>query len=518
MPDLPERPQDQRRRRDFKTSRVQNWEKALAKELDQKLSGEPDDADDLQEVQVLRDPSQRVLGTIRKRGDDTLEVRNSSNAFRGSYDPNTDETRDTTGRLIGTGNLLAALLVNEVRRSDIAEAWTATSVRQMASSGYGTNSPKGHISVRGKGAKLTAKVGSKSLVGSPEEVARFLNQELGLKESSLQVVTFSRKGAARYESADPIMEPGFVKTPADEKKWARAKAAAKKSNPDNMYAVANHIFQNMKKSETVEEAKLSPSDANSLVSHLQRAKWRAKVNRQDSNTAYIQAVRDIPSGGDLIRAIQHAIKSWAMSAYLDIAVSQAGHSAVTVKISTPRSGNKGKTTISKMESWAEQFASQLDEDAHVIHKKHGLSSGEVAYIAKKHGGSTSKRKGILKVTFAGPSSGVNLELFRSEMKKSGEEFVRHAVEWMRGKHKKAVVTFKFPHEVQESWVQKFTEQLDEISAHQKSVIDKRQALLKRAADIEGRMVDTDDDAEWEKLSKELKRVEREIQKIQSSYH
>lgn len=49
--------------------------------------------------------------------------------------------------------------------------------------------------------------------------------------------------------------PGFVKTPADEKKWARAKALAKKSNPDNMYAVANHIFQNVKKSESMEEGR-----------------------------------------------------------------------------------------------------------------------------------------------------------------------------------------------------------------------------------------------------------------------
>lgn len=41
--------------------------------------------------------------------------------------------------------------------------------------------------------------------------------------------------------------PGFVKTPADEKKWERAKALAMKDSDEN-YALANYIFHKMKKS------------------------------------------------------------------------------------------------------------------------------------------------------------------------------------------------------------------------------------------------------------------------------
>jgi 8-oxo-dGTP pyrophosphatase MutT (NUDIX family) len=56
----------------------------------------------------------------------------------------------------------------------------------------------------------------------------------------------------KKESADLVMEPGFVKTPEDEKKWARAKAAARKQNPDDFYALANHIFHKMKGEATVD--------------------------------------------------------------------------------------------------------------------------------------------------------------------------------------------------------------------------------------------------------------------------
>jgi len=50
------------------------------------------------------------------------------------------------------------------------------------------------------------------------------------------------------ESTDPesILEPGFVKTPADEKKWQRAKEIARKQNPDDFYALSNHIYHSMK--------------------------------------------------------------------------------------------------------------------------------------------------------------------------------------------------------------------------------------------------------------------------------
>lgn len=45
--------------------------------------------------------------------------------------------------------------------------------------------------------------------------------------------------------------PGFVKTKSDEKKWKKAVKIAKKraaaGKADSVYALANHIFHNMKR-------------------------------------------------------------------------------------------------------------------------------------------------------------------------------------------------------------------------------------------------------------------------------
>ncbi len=262
-PDLPERPQDQRRRKEYGTSRVRKWEKALAHALEQKLTGDDNDLEeqawqkgfslvldaasegyDLREVAVLRDPSQRVLGTVRKRSDDTLEIRNSSNKFRGSYDPSVDETRDSTGRLIGTGNLLAALLVNEGR-----------DYRKEYHDYHGTPKQRKNRSTRNQARrKMELETGDEREV----DHSKPLSQGGTNHGNNLKVVSFAknRTKGAKHEGVDPIdpiMEPGFVKTPADEKKWDRAKTLAKKSNPDNMYAVANHIFHSLKGKKTVSE-------------------------------------------------------------------------------------------------------------------------------------------------------------------------------------------------------------------------------------------------------------------------
>jgi hypothetical protein len=61
--------------------------------------------------QELRDPKGRLLGTIRTRLDGTLEVRDPIGRLRGSYSPRRNETRDALGRLLGFGNLLAALII-----------------------------------------------------------------------------------------------------------------------------------------------------------------------------------------------------------------------------------------------------------------------------------------------------------------------------------------------------------------------------------------------------------------------
>lgn len=85
--------------------------------------------------------------------------------------------------------------------------------------------------------------------------------------------------------------------------------------------------------EIIKESSLDKTDAESLVSHLERMKWKSRVTRKDSDTAYLYATKDISAEGDLMKAIQHAISKWAMSSYLDIEVYQAGHSAVNIKVS-----------------------------------------------------------------------------------------------------------------------------------------------------------------------------------------
>jgi len=57
--------------------------------------------------------------------------------------------------------------------------------------------------------------------------------------------------------------PGFVKTPADEKKWQKAKKIVKEQNnvnfsdfKDEDWAFANYLFHNMKKGNTSVEFKL----------------------------------------------------------------------------------------------------------------------------------------------------------------------------------------------------------------------------------------------------------------------
>ncbi len=60
--------------------------------------------------QVLRDKMNRKIGEIKTdtRGVQTLY--DSMNRKKGTYDPKTNVTRDTVNRVVGKGNLLAALL------------------------------------------------------------------------------------------------------------------------------------------------------------------------------------------------------------------------------------------------------------------------------------------------------------------------------------------------------------------------------------------------------------------------
>ncbi len=60
--------------------------------------------------QELRDNNNRLLGSIRTRGDGTHEGRNASGSLKGTYNPRTNETRDPMNKLVGKGDFLAILI------------------------------------------------------------------------------------------------------------------------------------------------------------------------------------------------------------------------------------------------------------------------------------------------------------------------------------------------------------------------------------------------------------------------
>jgi hypothetical protein len=60
-------------------------------------------------AQVLKDRNGNKIGEIKQEGDKLIIVDKNGNK-KGSYDPNSNTTRDRNGNKIGTGNLLATLL------------------------------------------------------------------------------------------------------------------------------------------------------------------------------------------------------------------------------------------------------------------------------------------------------------------------------------------------------------------------------------------------------------------------
>jgi hypothetical protein len=75
------------------------------------------DAFSLMEKTELKDRSGKVIGLVVARPDGTQILRDRANAFMGSFDRRTNETRDRRGKLIGKGNLLA-LLIREALGTD----------------------------------------------------------------------------------------------------------------------------------------------------------------------------------------------------------------------------------------------------------------------------------------------------------------------------------------------------------------------------------------------------------------
>lgn len=77
-----------------------------------------------------------------------------------------------------------------------------------------------------------------------------------------KIVATWRESTTWQEAAkEKLMEPGFVRTADDEKKWDKAKDIAQKQGADEPYALANHIFHKMK-GESVEEASYPGQSAN----------------------------------------------------------------------------------------------------------------------------------------------------------------------------------------------------------------------------------------------------------------
>lgn len=58
----------------------------------------------------LRDNRGHRIGVINKLSSGKLEARNAKGVACGTYDPKSNETRDSRGRLVGKGDLLASLV------------------------------------------------------------------------------------------------------------------------------------------------------------------------------------------------------------------------------------------------------------------------------------------------------------------------------------------------------------------------------------------------------------------------
>lgn len=60
--------------------------------------------------QVLRDNQGRVIGTMTSNENGVIEARDANGRYLGSYDPRTEITRNSRGRVVGLGNLLGTLI------------------------------------------------------------------------------------------------------------------------------------------------------------------------------------------------------------------------------------------------------------------------------------------------------------------------------------------------------------------------------------------------------------------------
>ncbi|MCL2462289.1 MAG: hypothetical protein FWF44_06445 [Defluviitaleaceae bacterium] len=59
--------------------------------------------------QVLKDKTGRKIGEISEFGGKFI-IKDATGRKKGEYDPKTNTTKDSTGRKVGTGNMLTTLL------------------------------------------------------------------------------------------------------------------------------------------------------------------------------------------------------------------------------------------------------------------------------------------------------------------------------------------------------------------------------------------------------------------------
>lgn len=64
--------------------------------------------------QQLKDVNGRLVGSIATVSNSKLEGRDSNGRIKGIYDIKEDKTRDSNGRVVGKGNLLAAVITSSL--------------------------------------------------------------------------------------------------------------------------------------------------------------------------------------------------------------------------------------------------------------------------------------------------------------------------------------------------------------------------------------------------------------------
>ena len=61
-------------------------------------------------IQQIRNAQGHLIGTITDGAGGQQDARDAQGKYRGSFDPRTNVTRNASGRVVGTGNLLASLI------------------------------------------------------------------------------------------------------------------------------------------------------------------------------------------------------------------------------------------------------------------------------------------------------------------------------------------------------------------------------------------------------------------------